>query len=93
MAMKHKPIDVVVALGLEPILERCRIEFKNGALSVFCPTAIKRKMNIKHEKCLIGICYEDSLFLVKDTKLEELLRPRILEARKEYKKLKEKAKN
>lgn len=84
-----RAIDIIKALGLEPIIELCRIEFKNGALFIYIPRAVREKLNIQNEHNLIAVCDGNSLFLVKDGQLEEILKPDILRAREMYAKLKQ----
>ncbi len=81
-------VDLIKLFGLGPILELARIETKNGSLFISVPRAVRDKWNLKDERRLIAFCDGDSLLLVRDTKVVELLKPQVVAAREVRTKLK-----
>ena len=86
-----KDTDLNEQFGLNPTLELCRVEFKNGSLFLFVPRAIRDKLHLNDEHFLIAYCEGNHLILIKDKEMEQLLKPQILAARKVYASMKAKA--
>lgn len=79
---KSKP---QVFLEKEPIIELGRITFKGGGLRVYLPKSICKALNIDRKTNTSLVIVADgsnSILLMKDTKVAEMLRPKVLEMRK-----------
>lgn len=80
----NKGVSIIKLCGLEPVLELCRIETKHSGLFLYIPKALREKLDLNGEKSLIAYCDGNTLLLVKDSKIEEMLKPMILEMRQLY---------
>lgn len=81
-------VDLLKLFGLSPIIELARVEYKNGALFIAVPGAVRDKLKLKDERRLIIFSDGDYVVLVKDSRVAELIRPQIVAAREARTKLK-----
>ena len=69
----------------EPVVELGRITYKNSGISVYLPKSISHALHLtKNDKSLVIFNNgNDGFFLIKDARLANTLKPKILDLRKE----------
>jgi len=71
----------------DPVVELGRISYKGNAARLYLPRRIcdKLKLDWERDTTLIIMAHgENSLFLVKDSEIADMLKPKILELRRPY---------
>jgi hypothetical protein len=71
----------------DPVVELGRICYKGNAAHLYLPKRVCERLRLdreKHSTLIIVAHNANSLFLVKDSEIANILRPKILELRKKY---------
>lgn len=71
----------------DPVVELGRICYKGNAAHLYLPKRICERLQLdreKHSTLIIVAHTANSLFLVKDSEIAKMLRPKVLELRKSY---------